>query len=481
MDIAKVQASKYRFFTVGAIGTFMATLDGSILNVALPSIAKDLDAPVQLVAWVVLAYSLTMISLLLAFGVWTERRGYRFAYRFGYIFFLAGSILCACSTGIYVLIASRVMQAMGTAMFAAVGPGMVTTVFPSEERGKGLGIMVMMVSAGFMVGPPLGGFILGQWSWHVIFLINIPVGIFGLFWIHKYFGMLPPPRNPRRLRLASPMSASLSIVSGVFALTLLDDFPLTDPRLWGLGLLSLTSFITFLKLESIPQKALIGLGILRNRQFTTSLGAQLTHFCGLSGVTVLLPFYLERVRHLTAQQVGMYLVILPIMMFLVAPNAGRLSDKIGFRLLTAGGTATIAIGLYLLSGVTLVTESWYIVACLVVVGGGVGMFSTPNASAFMGSVSQKQRAISSGILATNRNIGMSTGVALSTTLFAYLQMQNIGLGGEELVFIESFRPVVCVAAGFALLSSVFCLIRSNRSRSHDDGSYVLTDRPFNSG
>ncbi|MCP4684665.1 MAG: MFS transporter [bacterium] len=463
MDLARVQANRYKLFSVGALGTFMATLDGSILNVALPSIARDLNAPVNLVAWVVLAYSLTLISLLVAFGAWTERRGYSFAYRFGYAFFIVGSILCAVSNGIEMLIVSRVIQAMGTAMFASVGPGMVTTVFPAEERGKGLGIMVMMVSAGFMVGPPLGGYLLGVWSWHAIFVVNIPIGIVGLVMAHRYFSLLDRPKDPPPMRLAAAAALALGLVSGVFGLSLIDDYALSHPAMWGIGLFSLLAFLTFFRLEKSPAHTVVGLDIFRNRRFTTSLAAQLAHFAGLSGVLILIPFYLEQVKFLGPKEVGMYLVIMPIMMFVVAPLSGKLSDKIGFRLLTSSGMIIMAAGLWLMSSLNPSTENWYVALCLVVVGAGVGIFSTPNASALMGSVGEKRRSVASGILATNRNIGMSVGVAVATALFAFLQQKNAFLSDTGLIFTESYRPVIYVAMGFALVGLVFCLIRDNRS------------------
>jgi len=462
MDSARVQANRYKLFTVGAIGTFMATLDGSILNVALPSIARDLDAPVSLVAWVVLAYSLTLISLLVAFGAWTQRRGYGFSYRFGYTFFIVGSLLCALSGSISMLIVSRVVQAVGTAMFASIGPGMVTTVFPREERGKGLGIMVMMVSAGFMVGPPVGGYLLGIWSWHAIFIVNLPIGLFGLVMAHRYFRLLDKPQDPPPMRVAAAAALALALVSGVFGLSLIDDYPVGHPLMWGLGLFSAFSFVVFIALEKNPRHTVVGLGIFRNRRFTTALAAQLCHFAGLSGVLVLVPFFLERVKLFEPQQVGMYLVIMPIVMFIAAPTSGKLSDIIGYRLLTSAGMVIMGTGLYLLSNLAPDTQNWYIAVCLAVVGGGAGVFSTPNSSALMGSVREGQRSVASGILATNRNIGMSVGVAVATALFAYLQQQNAALIEAGLIFVESYRPVIYVGMGFAAAGFILCLIRDNR-------------------
>ena len=138
----------------------MGTLDGSILNVALPTIAADLDCRIDQVAWVVMAYSATLVALMIVFGAWAQRRGYPFAYKFGYTAFVLGSLICVLSSDINMLIAGRVVQGIGAAMFQAVGIGLVTEIFPPEERGKGIGTMVMMVSAGLMSGPPIGGFLL---------------------------------------------------------------------------------------------------------------------------------------------------------------------------------------------------------------------------------------------------------------------------------------------------------------------------------
>ncbi|MCM2271841.1 MAG: MFS transporter [candidate division Zixibacteria bacterium] len=459
-----VQANRWKFFTVGAVGTFMATFDGSILNVALPTITADFETTVSMVAWTVLSYSLTLISLMLIFGAWTEQKGYTFAYKFGYYFFIVGSLLCAVSFSIHMLIFARVVQAIGTAMFAAIGPGMVSKVFPPNERGKGLGLHVMMVAGGFMIGPPVGGLLLTWFSWHWIFLINIPIGIFGLSLVYRYFRILPPHVATRKLHLPGALAISLSLVSGVFMLTLLKDYAVTDIRIWGLTIVSILSFVAWLRAESKPETALIGLEIFkRNRTFTYSLLSASAHFMGTSGVFVLIPFYLENIRGFEPKQVGLFLIILPILMFVLSPLSGKLSDKIGFRYLTVGGMLVTALGLWLLSGLQPDSGTLFIVSSLVVIGLGIGFFGTPNSSAMMGAVTDNQRATASGILATNRNIGMSVGIALSTSLFTYLQKEYAGLGGEKAIFVASYRPVIFVGLALCLVGAVFCLYRGERA------------------
>lgn len=456
------QPHKYKLFTVGAIGTFMATLDGSILNVALPTISRDLGCPVDVVAWVILSYSLTLISLLMVFGAWSAVRGYSFSYRFGFVLFLIGSVICVLSGEIYMLLVGRVVQAVGTAMFAAVGPGMVTQVFPESERGKGIGMMVMMVSAGFMVGPPLGGLLLDIWPWQSIFVINIPVGLAGLGMTYLYFKDVPPTAPDRKIRLKGALSISLAMVAGTFCLSLINDYALTDPRIWGLVIVSVLATAAFVRYETDESEAMLGLNIFKNRQFTTSLGAMLFMFMSTSGVLILVPFYLEQIRHFEPKQVGLYLIVIPILMFLMAPISGRLSDRIGFRVLTVSGVITLLGGLYLLSNLDVSTTNLFIVGCLVVVGAGVGVFNTPNSSALMGSVRPDQRAVTSSILATTRNIGMSIGVALSTTMFSFFY--DFFSGPEAQRFIRGYRVVIYISMGVALVSLFLSFLRSENTR-----------------
>jgi len=457
-----IQVNKYKLFTVGAIGTFMSTLDGSILNVALPTISESLHASVGLVAWVVLSYSLTLIALMLVFGAWTEARGYAFAYKFGYYFFLLGSLMCALSGSVYMLVLSRVIQAIGTSMFAAIGPGMVARVFPDNERGKGMGMMLMMVAGGFMVGPPLGGLILAVFPWQAIFLINIPIGLFGLAFTYKYFRMLPEHVAQRRIHFGGAISISTGLASGIFLVKQLNDRTVPESLLWVLAAAAIVGFVAFFRFESKPKTALVGFETFRNRLFTMSILIQLANFVSTSGVFILIPFYLERVKGFEPKTVGLFLIVLPILMFVIAPLAGRLSDKIGFRTLTAVGMAISAAGLLLLAGIQVDSSSAYVVLSLFVCGVGIGTFSTPNSSAMIGSVPPEQRAVVSGILATNRNMGMSLGIALSTALYTRFENANAAITDDKLRFVTSYHPVIYVSVLIAVIGTALCFVRGER-------------------
>lgn len=439
----------------------MGTLDGSIMNVALPSIADDLHCPVNVVAWVVMAYAVTLVALMMIFGALAQRRGYPFIYKSGYALFVTGSLACVLSGSIEALIVSRVIQATGAAMFQAVGVGLISEVFPPEERGKGIGLSVMMVSAGLMAGPPIGGFLLEYFPWHAIFVINLPIGLTALGLCFTFFRGFPKPTGTAPIRLAGAAALSIGLLCAMLGLSFMDEYPLVDPRVGGLWLASVAAMTVFFRLELRPEKSLIGLDIFRIRDFAPRLLAMFMMFAALSGALILVPFFLQDVRGLSPKEVGLYLTLLPITMFVAAPLAGRISDRIGYRLLTFGGMILFAVGLAMFRGFDETATSHYIASSLALLGFGVGIFNTPNSSAVMGLVNPQQRATASGIISTLRNLGMAVGIAVSTGLFAYLRGRLTGMTDDE-TFIAAFHQVVFIPIGLALVAALLSVTRRNR-------------------
>jgi len=246
----------------------------------------------------------------------------------------------------------------------------------------------------------------------------------------------------------------------MLALSLLESYSLSDFRILGLAFISVISMILFYRFESNPDTALIGTELFKNRQFTTALIAAILMFVAMSGAVVLLPFYLERVKDFEPQTVGIFLMIFPIIMFIVAPLSGKLSDKIGSRLLTTIGMILLAVGLYLLSYLDMDTTNRYIVISIIIISSGVAIFNTPNSSAMMGSVDKTRRAVISGLISTSRNIGMALGVAIATSLFAYFQTHLVSsIENESINFVDAYQPVVKVTIIIALIAVPFCFIR----------------------
>lgn len=455
-----VQNHRYRFFAIAAMGTFIGTLEGSILNVALPTMASELSVAIDVIAWVVLAYQLTVVSLLMVFGAWAGRRGYPFAYKFGFTFLVVGSLICAVSQTIEPLLFGRVVQALGGAMFQAVGMGLITTAFPPEERGKGIGLMAMMVALGLMIGPPLGGLMLTVWPWQVIFYLSSAVAVVGTLMAYSFFRGFESSTSERKINLSSAAALSVCLLSGMLAMTVLDSRMKVEGPFGLLLALSLAALVVFLWRERRPASALIGGEVFRNTQFRISIIAMFLMFAALSGALILVPFYLQDIRGYEPRTVGLFLTILPLTMMVVAPLSGRISDKIGFKALTVGGLLIFAVGLYLLSELKADSSNQYLVIGLTTLGIGVGIFNSPNSSALMGSVKPHQRSIASSINSSTRNIGMAFGVAIATTLFEALAVGG-GLPEAE-QFVLKYRYVTYICLTFALAAALTSSFRKNR-------------------
>jgi EmrB/QacA subfamily drug resistance transporter len=452
----------YKFFAVAAAGVFMGTLEGSILNVALPTIAAEFGVPIDQIAWLTMAYSLTLVSLMMIFGGWAARTGYRFAYTFGFGFFIVGTVICIFSQSFYPLLAGRVVQAVGSAMCQAVGMGLITAAFPPEQRGKGIGLLAMVVAAGLMTGPPLGGFLLDVWPWQSIFIASLPAGVAGLLlslWVFRGF---EAEVSQRKVNLLSASALSTALLASMLWLSLTDEYALLDWRMILLAMTAPVAGVLFYRSETRSDAPLIGLELLHNRDFMTAVMASFAMFSALGGIAILMPFYLQDVRGFIPRQIGFFLIILPATMALVAQISGRLSDRWGYRLLTTVGMMIILIGQMILMNLDISSSTIYIATGLTALGIGIGIFNSPNLSALMGSVTDSQRPIASGVSSTTRVIGMATGIALSTALFALYQDRFGALGGEDVAFVASLQQVLRLSTAPTALGILLCLFRRNR-------------------
>jgi predicted MFS family arabinose efflux permease len=344
----------WSIFVTVALGTFMSTLDSSIVNVALPTLQHDFAATVTEMGWVALAYPATLTLLLLPFGRLGDAIGRRRVYLGGLALFVAGSALCALAEAAWPLIGARIVQGVGASMIAANAAAIVTAAFPAAMRGRALGSIGAVVGLGLTVGPPVGGILLAAFGWPSIFLVNLPVGALTLL-----MGLRLLPRDAR---LPDPAAD-----------------PLFDARL------------------------------LRAPVFVAAIVALFASFVALFAVVFLAPFYLQNVAGLTPDKVGQVLVVAPVLLFAVAPLA-----LAGLGLMTAG---LLLLAWRLGAATTRPAGVGEMIAGLFVLGLGQGVFQPPNSSAAMGSVPPARLGLAGGMIATTRNFGMLVGMALAATTY----------------------------------------------------------------
>jgi EmrB/QacA subfamily drug resistance transporter len=456
-------SGKWGVMLVVGIGTFMSTLVSSSINVSLPPISNFFGVSFSTVAWVSLAYLLTTTSLLLPFGRAADIIGRRSVYISGFFVFITGSALCAVSVNVLQLILSRSLQGIGAAMLMSCGPALITHSFPRTQRGKALGILGTIVAVGLTMGPPLGGFLVENLGWRSIFYINIPIGILGMAcgWMIL------------KEKISEPTKQKFDFKGAIFLVISLVLFLLTLDNFGKLGFKSvsmqwlLVGFLFFSTLflvnETKVDHPLINLNLFRHRLFALANLSALVNFICLLSVTFLMPFYLERVLGAPTSRVGMILIAVPLCSSVIAPLSGSLSDKFGSRFLSSVGLFLAGVSLFSFIGLKADSSYADVVFRLIILGVGVGMFSSPNTSSIMGSVSGKNLGVAAGVLATMRNLGMGIGVALTSSIFtsrnAYhmqrLSQETLGtLELNKISFVSSFHDVYWVT-GIICLVGIF--------------------------
>lgn len=447
----------------------MATLDSSIVNIALPTLTKELGHPLQQVRWVVLSYLLVITCLLLPFGKLADLLGRKRVYLWGYFIFTAGSILCGISSSLVWLITFRVIQGIGAAMLMANGPAIITRSVPTQELGAALGTMGMVVSSGLIAGPAIGGILITHFGWPSIFFLNIPVGILGMLLVSRY---VPYEEAVSKV---SEFDWPGAIIQTFALLSLMVLFEPPDIRLEGTQhlpvsrvLISAFTFVFVFLLVKVEKKAddpLLDFGLLRIRDFWTANLASFLTFIAFSSVTVLMPFFLEEIKKFTPDQAGYFMTAIPLTLFVVAPLSGHFSDKYGSKGLSSLGSIVSMISFFAMAGLfglgihAGITDAMIFIL-LSAIGLSLGLFQSPNNSMIMSSVPHESLGTASALLATVRNLGLVIGTGLSTTIFAWKKHET----GD---FIESLHFSHGVSGVVALCAVFVSLAKANRKPMHE--------------
>ena len=408
---------KWYVMAAVAMGIFLATIDGSIVNVALPTLTRQLGADFPTVQWVVLAYLLTLATLLLSVGRLADMIGKKPIYMVGFVVFTLGSALCGLAPDIHWLIGTRVFQAIGASMVLALGMAIVTEAFPPSERGKALGISGAIVSVGIVLGPTLGGLIIGSLSWRWIFFVNLPVGIVGTLMVLRFVPAIRP-RGGQRFDYWGALTLLLSLLALLLGLTLGQRIGFGSAQVLGLIAAWAAFLIAFLLIESRSRQPMIDLQLFQNRLFSINLVTGFITFIAIAGTIILMPFYLENILGYAPQQVGLMLAVVPVALGLTAPLSGALSDRFGTRPITVSGLAMLAIGYFAVSSLSVGTSGLGYVLRFLPIGLGMGIFQSPNNSAIMGTAPRDRMGIVSGMLALNRTLGQTTGIAVLGAIWA---------------------------------------------------------------
>ncbi|HYU33521.1 MAG TPA: MFS transporter [Thermoanaerobaculia bacterium] len=443
-----------RWWILGAIGvgTFMSALDGSAVNTVLPVLRRELHTTVAGVEWVTTVYLLVVSALLLSFGRAGDLRGHKRIYIAGFGIFVLGSALCGLAPSIGALIALRGLQAVGAAMLFASAPAILTKTFPVEQRGRALGALGGFTYLGLTAGPSLGGWLTSVLGWRSVFYINVPVGALAIALALRNIEDDRPERTGERF---DPPGAAL-FTAGLVALLV----ALNQGHSWGWGSVPVIALLVaaavllagFVAVELRRPDPMLDLSLFRSWTFSAATVSALLNYICVYSVLFVLPFLLIQGRGLDPRHAGLVLTAQPIVMAIVAPLAGALSDRLGSRLPATFGMLCLAAGIFLLASLADHASLRAIAGALGVVGLGIGVFVSPNNSALMGAAPRHRQGIAAGVLATARNLGMVLGVGLSGAVFTTILAHAGAATGTGLV--RGVQASLFVAAGVAVVGAV---------------------------
>ncbi len=479
------------FLFVGS-GMFLSTSGVSIANVALPFITDSFQSDIPSAQWILLGYLLATASTLINFGRLGDLLGQLRVHTVGFAVFALFSLLCAFSNSVEMLVTFRVLQAVGGAMIISNGPGIITSAFPPEQRGRAIGIQATLVGTALSIGPTLGGFLIGLFGWRSIFLVNIPVGIFGMVLSrfikdsprehHKINQFDPAYTDPinspesrrgmgRNIKFDLPGSFLffVSIALLVFSANRARQLEWSAPTvLVPLGL-SLISSVAFVMTERRVANPMLDLRLFENRVFALAqMGNFLSHVSFFS-VFFLIPFYLVRILQVSAEAVGLILLPLPLSMMIIGPVSGILSDRIGTKRLSVFAMIVFCIGLYTLTSLDEDSSVLGVALRLVLVGAGRAFYGPPNLAAIMGSVSRDRLGVSGGIYATMRHLGNIAGIALLVSYFnarhtLHLQRYSSTDPGQSLSdspFLSAFHETFFLSILIGALGLILAAFQSH--------------------
>ncbi len=429
--------NNYKWWLLGniMIGTFMAVLDATIVNVALPKIMASFGVGIDKIQWVSTAYMLAMAVMLPTSGWMADKFGYKRMYFLGMLLFTLGSLLCGMSGNEDMLIFSRVIQGFGAGAIQPLGMAIISREFPPKQRGLALGFWAIAAAASVSFGPLIGGYLVDHFSWQLIFDVNVPIGLIGMAATviiqSEYIN-----KNVRKFDLTGFISAIIFLPLLLYALS--EGNAATNSDGWSAPYIllcfaiSFVAMVVFVTTELTVDEPLLDLRLLGNRNFGICSLIMLMFSIGMFGSTFLLPLYLQNTLSYTALQAGAVFLPVGIIQGIMSPTSGYLANKINPKWMLIVGVLLLAFSFYYNSSFSFLTEHSYIMTGLYIRGFAMGIIFTPLSTISLSQIPREKMAQASGVTNTIRQIGGSLGVAILTTVLSTRVTYHTQLYSEAL-------------------------------------------------
>jgi EmrB/QacA subfamily drug resistance transporter len=473
---ARILAPENRkWWTLGAVafGLFMIMLDNTIVNVALPSIQRDLGIGIEELEWVVNGYALTFAVIMLTGGKLADLLGRRLIFIAGLAIFTAASLACGLAGSAEMLIGARVVQGVGAALMNPATLSIITATFPPRQRGMAIGIWAGVSAMALAIGPLIGGVIAEHIGWGWIFFINVPVGILAIVVARLVIQESRDTSQEQRLDLPGLLSSGIGLFALTYALIEANNYGWTSARILGLFALAAVALVTFVLLERHQRIPMLDLSLFKNRTFAGANVVMLLVALAMFGVFFYVSLYVQNVLGYSATEAGATFLPMTLLIVIFAPIAGKLSDRIGSRWLMAAGMTLVAGSLLVDSTFDASTTFWNILPALLLGGVGMGLAMTPTTAAAMGSVEVDKAGVGSAVLNSMRQVGGSLGIAvMGAIVAAYVTAPRTS---PEAIpqFIDGFQHAVLVAAGIAFAGAIVAVATVRKYRHAEEAEALL--------
>src|SRR6266508_4336262 len=449
-----------------AFGLFMIMLDNTVVNVALPSIQRDLKVNVSSLEWVVNAYFLTFSVLMLTGGKLADVFGRRRMFIVGLVVFTLSSLACGLASNGETLIAARAVQGLGAALMNPATLSIITVTFPPRQRGMAMGIWVGVSAVALALGPITGGLLAEHANWSWIFFINVPIGVFAILAARIVIKETKDTSLEQRLDLPGLATSGGALLALTYALIEANAKGWTSAEILSLFVVAAVGFAAFIALERRQRAPMLDLSLFRDRTFTGANLTMLLVALSMFGVFFFVSLFVQNILGYSPVQAGASFLPMTLCIIFFAPVAGKLSDRVGGRWLMSGGMALVGVSLVLFSLLDESSSFWSLFPALLVGGAGMAMAMTPTTATAMSSVPVDKAGVGSGVLNSMRQVGGSLGVAImGAILGSYVSVAPTS-PEYPAQFVDGFQASLHVAAGIAFAAAIvaYALVRDTRHR-----------------
>jgi EmrB/QacA subfamily drug resistance transporter len=441
-----------KWWTLAAVsfGLFMIMLDNTVVNVALPSIQRDLGVGLSELQWIVTGYALSFAALMLTGGKLADLLGRRLVFVVGLVVFTAASLACGLAESGDVLIGARIVQGVGAALMNPATLSIIAATFPPRQRGMAIGIWAGVSAMALAIGPLVGGLLTEHISWNWVFYVNVPVGVLAVIASFLFIEESRDTSHEQRLDLPGLLTSGVGLFALTYGLIEANTYGWTSGRILASFAIAAAGLVGFLLLEMHQRIPMLDLSLFRNGTFAGANIVILLVALAMFGVFFFVSLYMQNILGYSAVEAGAAFLPMTILIILIAPIAGKATDRIGSRWLMTAGMMLIGVHLLYFSTLDADSRFWNLLPGLLVGGLGMALTMTPSAAAAMRAVAVDKAGVGSAVLNSFRQVGGSLGIAVMGAIVA----AEAGGRSGPAAFMDGFSTALVVAAAVAFVGAV---------------------------